>query len=86
MMVLYRSRKINSGFERLRTVLPEVYQGRKLSKHETLMLAQVYIAQLADILQVRKMDSTLLNSRVRIMFSSTTERFEQPGIVKKFVL
>jgi atonal protein 1/7 len=45
-----RMNSLNTAFDRLRTVLPELDRGRKLSKYETLQLAQHYIDKLATLL------------------------------------
>lgn len=41
---------LNTAFDQLRTVLPELDSGRKLSKYETLQMAQQYIDSLMAIL------------------------------------
>jgi hypothetical protein len=45
-----RMNSLNTAFDKLRTVLPELDSGRKLSKYETLQMAQQYIDSLASIL------------------------------------
>ncbi|XP_077359574.1 uncharacterized protein atoh1c [Festucalex cinctus] len=41
---------LNVAFERLRGVIPRLRGDRKLSKSETLQMAQIYIATLSDLL------------------------------------
>ncbi|KHN76155.1 Protein lin-32 [Toxocara canis] len=45
-----RMNNLNDAFDQLRTVLPEMNSGRRLSKFETLQMAQQYIDCLAEIL------------------------------------
>uniref|UniRef100_A0A914CN54 BHLH domain-containing protein n=1 Tax=Acrobeloides nanus TaxID=290746 RepID=A0A914CN54_9BILA len=45
-----RMNSLNSAFEQLRTVLPAMDNGKRLSKYETLQMAQHYIDCLGDIL------------------------------------
>ena len=42
---------LNRAFDRLRGVIPSFAGDKKLSKYETLQMAQIYIAALADLLQ-----------------------------------
>ncbi|KAK5850410.1 hypothetical protein PBY51_001293 [Eleginops maclovinus] len=42
---------LNVAFDRLRSVIPELQSQRKLSKSETLQMAQIYIATLSELLQ-----------------------------------
>ena len=42
---------MNVAFDHLRNVIPSFGGNRKLSKFETLQMAQTYIAALEDILQ-----------------------------------
>ncbi|XP_063068235.1 neurogenic differentiation factor 1 [Engraulis encrasicolus] len=42
---------LNVAFDRLRSVIPNVESERKLSKSETLQMAQIYIATLSELLQ-----------------------------------
>ena len=46
-----RMSALNEAFDRLRSVVPLVSSGRRLSKYDTLQLAQSYIAALLDVLQ-----------------------------------
>ncbi|CAD5228987.1 unnamed protein product [Bursaphelenchus okinawaensis] len=46
-----RMNHLNDAFEELRNVLPPLEQGRRLSKFETLQMAQAYIEQLVYLLQ-----------------------------------
>ncbi|KAI1716353.1 helix-loop-helix DNA-binding domain-containing protein [Ditylenchus destructor] len=45
-----RMNSLNVAFEQLRTVLPEMDNGRRLSKYETLQMAQRYIDCLNELL------------------------------------
>uniref|UniRef100_A0A0R3PIS6 BHLH domain-containing protein n=1 Tax=Angiostrongylus costaricensis TaxID=334426 RepID=A0A0R3PIS6_ANGCS len=45
-----RMNTLNVAYDKLRTVLPEMDSGRRLSKYETLQMAQQYIACLMEIL------------------------------------
>ena len=42
---------LNVAFDRLRSVIPNLESDKKLSKSETLQMAQIYIATLSEILQ-----------------------------------
>ncbi|XP_062388557.1 neurogenin-3 [Sardina pilchardus] len=42
---------LNVAFDRLRSVIPNTESERKLSKSETLQMAQIYIATLSELLQ-----------------------------------
>ncbi|XP_077406677.1 uncharacterized protein atoh1c [Vanacampus margaritifer] len=44
---------LNVAFDRLRSVIPRLHGGRKLSKSETLQMAQIYIATLSELLQAK---------------------------------
>ncbi|CAI4220764.1 unnamed protein product, partial [Auanema sp. JU1783] len=46
-----RMNHLNVAYDKLRTVLPEIDSGRRLSKFETLQMAQEYINSLAEILR-----------------------------------
>ena len=46
-----RMNGLNDAFERLREVVPQLGSDRKLSKFETLQMAQTYIGALAELLQ-----------------------------------
>ena len=46
-----RMNSLNDAFERLREVVPQLGSDRKLSKFETLQMAQTYIGALAELLQ-----------------------------------
>jgi hypothetical protein len=45
-----RMNSLNDAFERLREVVPSLGSDRKLSKFETLQMAQTYIGALAELL------------------------------------
>ena len=45
-----RMDNLNRAFDRLRTVLPQISEDRKLSKYDTLQMAQTYITTLAELL------------------------------------
>ncbi|CAL1260747.1 unnamed protein product [Larinioides sclopetarius] len=42
---------LNLAFDRLRDVVPSIGEDRKLSKYETLQMAQTYITALCELLQ-----------------------------------
>lgn len=42
---------LNVAFERLRSVIPRLQSERRLSKSETLQMAQIYIGTLSEMLQ-----------------------------------
>lgn len=44
---------LNVAFERLRSVIPRLQCDRRLSKSETLQMAQIYIGTLSEMLQDR---------------------------------
>ncbi|KAK3528729.1 hypothetical protein QTP70_010167 [Hemibagrus guttatus] len=44
---------LNVAFERLRSVIPRLQSERRLSKSETLQMAQIYIGTLSEMLQDR---------------------------------
>lgn len=46
-----RMQSLNIAFDRLRDVVPSIGDDRKLSKYETLQMAQTYITALCDLLQ-----------------------------------
>ncbi|KAL0179876.1 hypothetical protein M9458_025318, partial [Cirrhinus mrigala] len=48
---------LNVAFDRLRSVIPNVESDRKLSKSETLQMAQIYISTLSELLEERDCDS-----------------------------
>uniref|UniRef100_A0A3Q3E9D6 Atonal bHLH transcription factor 1c n=1 Tax=Hippocampus comes TaxID=109280 RepID=A0A3Q3E9D6_HIPCM len=41
---------LNVAFDRLRSVIPQLQSDKKLSKSETLQMAQIYIATLSELL------------------------------------
>lgn len=45
-----RMENLNEAFDRLRQYLPQLENDQKLSKHETLQMAQTYITELHGIL------------------------------------
>lgn len=46
-----RMQSMNAAFDRLRGVIPSFGGHRKLSKYETLQMAQSYITALEDVLK-----------------------------------
>ena len=46
-----RMNSLNDAFERLREVVPALGSDRKLSKFETLQMAQTYIGALAELIK-----------------------------------
>lgn len=45
-----RMQNLNEAFDRLREYLPKLSNDQKLSKHETLQMAQTYITELYELL------------------------------------
>uniref|UniRef100_A0A0N5BNE0 BHLH domain-containing protein n=1 Tax=Strongyloides papillosus TaxID=174720 RepID=A0A0N5BNE0_STREA len=54
-----RMNNLNTAFEKLRTVLPEMDSGRRLSKYETLQMAQHYIYCLIELLHQTENDNDI---------------------------
>ncbi|KAJ8924996.1 hypothetical protein NQ315_001161 [Exocentrus adspersus] len=54
-----RMNGLNEAFDRLRDVIPSLDAEHKLSKFETLQMAQTYISALRDLLEKSDMDSLL---------------------------
>lgn len=55
-----RMHGLNHAFDRLRSVIPSLENDRKLSKYDTLQMAQIYIAELSELLQgVARADRTV---------------------------
>ncbi|XP_062841145.1 protein atonal homolog 1b [Trichomycterus rosablanca] len=46
-----RMHGLNRAFDRLRSVIPSLENDKKLSKYDTLQMAQIYIAELSELLQ-----------------------------------
>lgn len=46
-----RMENLNDAFDRLRQYLPKLENDQKLSKHETLQMAQTYISELDQLLK-----------------------------------
>lgn len=46
-----RMEHLNEAFDRLRQYLPKLENDQKLSKHETLQMAQTYISELDQLLK-----------------------------------
>lgn len=46
-----RMENLNEAFDRLRQYLPQLSNDQKLSKHETLQMAQSYISELDHLLR-----------------------------------
>ncbi|KAM3592824.1 uncharacterized protein V6R79_025938 [Siganus canaliculatus] len=49
---------LNVAFDRLRSVIPNLESDKKLSKSETLQMAQIYIATLSELLQEGACEAT----------------------------
>ncbi|GJQ68784.1 hypothetical protein Trydic_g14722 [Trypoxylus dichotomus] len=54
-----RMNGLNEAFDRLRQVIPSLKSDHKLSKFETLQMAQTYISALRDLLEMDKLNSRL---------------------------
>ncbi|KAM9457260.1 protein atonal homolog 1b [Clarias gariepinus] len=46
-----RMHGLNRAFDRLRSVIPSLENDKKLSKYDTLQMAQIYIAELSELLE-----------------------------------
>ncbi|XP_066498717.1 protein atonal homolog 1b [Hoplias malabaricus] len=46
-----RMHGLNRAFDKLRSVIPSLENEKKLSKYDTLQMAQIYIAELSDLLE-----------------------------------
>ncbi|KAK6329361.1 neurogenic differentiation factor 6 [Coregonus clupeaformis] len=61
---------LNFAFDRLRSVIPNLESDKKLSKSETLQMAQIYISTLSDLLQdrpcVAEFSNTVLESTEQV--------------------
>ncbi|XP_035607581.1 transcription factor Atoh1 [Oncorhynchus keta] len=61
---------LNVAFDRLRSVIPNLESDKKLSKSETLQMAQIYISTLSDLLQdrpsVAEFSTTELESTAKV--------------------
>lgn len=57
-----RMNGLNNAFERLREVVPALGNDRKLSKFETLQMAQTYITALAELLKRDKLATSAASS------------------------
>lgn len=58
-----RMEHLNDAYERLRQYLPKWDNDQKLSKHETLQMAQTYISELNQLLK-----KWYVNLRLRVIF------------------
>ncbi|GLD63209.1 protein atonal homolog 1-like protein [Lates japonicus] len=56
---------LNVAFDRLRSVIPNLESDKKLSKSETLQMAQIYIATLSELLQEGGRGEAVPNSAPR---------------------
>uniref|UniRef100_A0A673CDU4 Atonal bHLH transcription factor 1c n=1 Tax=Sphaeramia orbicularis TaxID=375764 RepID=A0A673CDU4_9TELE len=61
---------LNVAFDRLRSVIPNLESDKKLSKSETLQMAQIYIATLSELLQEGAQPS---NSEVQPLNSADSD-------------
>uniref|UniRef100_A0AAR2J2Z7 Atonal bHLH transcription factor 1b n=1 Tax=Pygocentrus nattereri TaxID=42514 RepID=A0AAR2J2Z7_PYGNA len=62
-----RMHGLNRAFDKLRSVIPSLENEKKLSKYDTLQMAQIYIAELSELLEgvVRfTKDDVLLNLNI----------------------
>lgn len=65
-----RMDSLNKAYENLRDVLPNFGPDKKLSKYETLQMAQTYMNELKEILKMwRVIGSRRKEERAEIMFS-----------------
>ncbi|XP_061081221.1 class A basic helix-loop-helix protein 15 [Conger conger] len=56
---------LNVAFDRLRSVIPNLESDKKLSKSETLQMAQIYISTLSELLQDRGCGPDIDRQRLR---------------------
>lgn len=68
---------LNVAFERLRSVIPRLQSDRRLSKSETLQMAQIYIGTLSEMLQERAQTLEEELSETRGRDVKAEERLEQ---------
>ena len=61
-----RMNGLNDAFERLREHIPDLGNDRKLSKFETLQMAQTYISALRDLLGMQELDLNNLPREILI--------------------
>lgn len=66
---------LNVAFERLRSVIPRLQSDRRLSKSETLQMAQIYIGTLSEMLKDRAQTRDISETHNRDVKSE--ERLEQ---------
>uniref|UniRef100_A0A4W5M1B7 Atonal bHLH transcription factor 1c n=1 Tax=Hucho hucho TaxID=62062 RepID=A0A4W5M1B7_9TELE len=66
---------LNVAFDRLRSVIPNLESDKKLSKSETLQMAQIYISTLSELLQDRpcgtEFSTTELESTEQVRMAPT---------------
>lgn len=65
-----RMHGLNRAFDRLRSVIPSLENDKKLSKYDTLQMAQIYIAELSDLLEGVAARGTGDASRARRCFQT----------------
>lgn len=59
-----RMENLNEAFDRLRQYLPQLNNDQKLSKHETLQMAQSYISELNHLLKKWKKNKCLNRTEI----------------------
>ncbi|KAK3519964.1 hypothetical protein QTP70_008906 [Hemibagrus guttatus] len=65
-----RMHGLNRAFDRLRSVIPSLENDKKLSKYDTLQMAQIYIAELSELLEGVAARGTGEASRARRCFQT----------------
>lgn len=65
-----RMHGLNRAFDRLRSVIPSLENDKKLSKYDTLQMAQIYIAELSELLEGVAARGTGDASRARRCFQT----------------
>ncbi|XP_048842709.1 protein Fer3 [Brienomyrus brachyistius] len=69
---------LNVAFDRLRSVIPTLESEKKLSKSETLQMAQIYISTLSELLQDRGCGPDINQQRARKSAFSEDLRGKHP--------
>lgn len=65
-----RMHGLNRAFDRLRSVIPSLENDKKLSKYDTLQMAQIYIGELSELLEGVAARGTVEASRARRCFQT----------------
>ncbi|XP_067830311.1 protein atonal homolog 1a [Heptranchias perlo] len=74
-----RMHGLNHAFDQLRNVIPSFNNDKKLSKYETLQMAQIYINALAELLQGGEPTKSEGTSRAAPCATPGSRRYANPG-------